>query len=285
MRWLAFTRDSDPSIDERVRAAAAGVVESGLADACDVVPENAAYFDAREHEYGGLVTWSQNFARGIARMRQTLRPVICLERGHFADRMERTRLGVGGVFGRALLWAVPDPADEIALEEGRRAGPLLVVGQPHLDQACPDIDVVERLTQLIGVARQMGYEVLYRAHPVQARIEAQQGVTRKVRGGTPDTRSLAATLAMCGTVYTLTSGVAVTAAMMGCRVIGAHENGPLYGVVPRELSSAGSYSAKRVSGRLSVLRACEFSVDQLRDGSALRKMSAEVDIARAALAR
>jgi hypothetical protein len=40
-----------------------------------------------------------------------------------------------------------------------------------------------------------------------------------------------------------------------------------------------------VRERLAVLRACEFTVDELHDGSALRKMASEVDIERAQLAQ
>jgi hypothetical protein len=286
-RFLALTYPEDPSIDERIRAVAQGVVAAGLAnEPSEVVKRSGRYFDELGERFYGLIMWGQNFIRAVKAFRALGKPVICLERGHFTDRFDRTRLGTGGIFGRAIMWAKPDERGPIP-EPARHAGGngLLVVGQPHTDNACLDVDVPTNLMTVIGHGQQTGYDVAYRPHPAQLRIESIQGIGRIVKGAPVDQGELADTLARCASVYTITSGVSVTAAQAGCRVAAAHPNGPLYGMVPKTLDGLRGYSYARVRERLAVLRACEFTVDELRDGSALRKMSTEVDIERAQLAQ
>ncbi len=263
--WHAFTYPEDPSIDERIRAAAAGVVAAGIADECPVVKRSGALFDREHRAWSGLIMWGQNFIRGINEMNAEGKPVVCLERGHFADRFERTRIARDGIFGRALRW--PRGYEPMGLPVPREAVKrLLVIGQPHVDNACLDVDVPARLTDVIARAKAMGYEVLYRPHPAQLRIEAAQGVTTRVRCGAVDSGALADSLAWAGAVYTLTSGVAVTAALAGCRVIAAHMNSPMGGVVARDLSTDVPPPRLDAADRLGQLRACEFSVTELASG-------------------
>lgn len=272
--WHAFTYPEDPSIDERIRAAAAGVVAAGIADECPVVKRSGATFDAHQHEWSGLIMWGQNFIRAVRHMEGTGRPVICLERGHFADRMEQTRIARGGIFGRALRW--PKTFGKVAVPPTREPnGSLLVVGEVHGNAASHGVDIPRHMEAVIGLGRQMGYRVTYRPHPSQLRIEALKGVSGVVRGAAPSGGTLEDDLAACATVYTVTSGVAVTAALAGCRVVASHDNSPMWKAVPRELAPVVGAPNIASAARLGQLRACEFSVAELASGVPLAAVMAK----------
>jgi hypothetical protein len=63
-RFLALTYPEDPSIDERIRAVAQGVVAAGLADEpSEVVKRSGRYFDEHGERFYVLIMWGQNFIR------------------------------------------------------------------------------------------------------------------------------------------------------------------------------------------------------------------------------
>jgi hypothetical protein len=277
-RWLAVTetRGARPgSPGHNLLAAVDGLKAVGID--CEFVRKANPLMPRRN--YGGLICWSENFADLIASYRHQNKPVIVLERGHWEDRNDWTRVGVGSSYDEGLLWrpsaATRSHVKARGLDHIRKArnkrGRALVIGQSRFDPVAK-MDTHKWARRRVEIATEQGWKTYIKHHPTDVRRAG--GIDNLDHyGATVEARSGADIFADYDLVISLTSTFVVQAVAYRCAVIADHENNPLWGLAPNVIPRCGEEDPFLWPERaLEALAWSEFSAEELRSGLPFRTM-------------
>lgn len=158
-----------------------------------------------------------------AQLRELGHSILVLERGYLGDRFSWTSLAWNGLNGRGTFALAPDDGGArfrehfgplVPWRTNNYEGYVLIVGQVPGDASLQGRDLEPWYADMADRALKLGFEPVFRQHPVAAKAGLRQGP----RGIRKDTGSLAEALAGAAQVVTYNSNTGVDAAVAGVPV-------------------------------------------------------------------
>lgn len=201
--------------------------------------------------------------------------VMVMERGYIGDRLGKwSALMLNGLNGRA---GFPVPKDDGGARFMQYHADLykpwnpdgdyvLLIGQVDGDSALQGKDLGPWYQRCCDRIRATGQRCVFRQHPQ----EAKRGIVRKVSGAHTSNRTLEEDLAGASLVVTWNSNTAVDAMLAGKPIVAEDHGSMAYSVA--EGNSIEQWQTSEPKNRFkwaSDLAWCQWTLDEIRDGSAL----------------
>jgi hypothetical protein len=197
--------------------------------------------------------------------------VLVCERG-YVRRSKYLALGWDGINGRADFCNVGVPDDRwrslgISLKNWkRRSGPILVAGQVPWDASVQHHDHIAWCRETVAEVRRLGFEVLFRPHPVAVR----KGGAFHVDGRISTNGFIKQDLRIAKAVVTFNSNTGVDAIIAGVPTIAMDCGSMVWGMAGHSLGQLADLPMPNRKAWAASLAYSQWTHEELADGSAWR---------------